>query len=205
MKYLIAGLGNIGEEYENTRHNVGFMILDALAGASNISFTDRRYGAVAELKHRGRTLVLLKPSTFMNRSGNAVDYWLKKEKIPLENFLVLTDDLAIPTGSIRLRARGSHGGHNGLASISETLGSDDYARLRVGIGSEFPRGRQVDYVLGKWSKEEMTVMKKRVPLAVEMVKSFATVGCELTMTAFNKSGKTLSEDGDKGDKGDKDR
>ncbi|HUW91570.1 MAG TPA: aminoacyl-tRNA hydrolase [Bacteroidales bacterium] len=200
MKYLIAGLGNIGEEYENTRHNVGFMILDALAGASNISFTDRRYGAVAELKHRGRTLVLLKPSTFMNRSGNAVDYWLKKEKIPPENFLVVTDDIAISTGSIRLRARGSHGGHNGLASISEVLGSDDYARLRVGIGSNFPRGRQVDYVLGRWSDEEMSVLKQRLSLAVDMVKSFAAVGCELTMTAFNKSGKTMPGDGNEGDK-----
>lgn len=200
MKYLIAGLGNIGEEYENTRHNVGFMVLDALAGASDISFTDRRYGSVAEMKYKGRTLILLKPSTFMNRSGNAVDYWLRKEKIMPENFLVVTDDIAIPVGSIRLRSRGSHGGHNGLASISETLGSDDYARLRLGIGSDFPRGRQVDYVLGKWSTEEMSVLKKRVPLAMEMVKSFAFAGCELTMTAFNKAGKTLLTDGDERDK-----
>ena len=200
MKYLIAGLGNIGEEYENTRHNVGFMVLDALAGASNIHFTDRRYGFVSEMKYKGRMFILLKPSTFMNRSGNAVNYWLKKEKVPLENLLVITDDIAIPTGSIRLRAKGSHGGHNGLASISEVLGTDDYARLRIGIGSNFPRGRQVDYVLGRWSNEEMTIIEKRLPLASEMVKSFGTAGCELTMTAFNKAGKKIRADGEEGNK-----
>jgi len=200
LKYLIAGLGNIGEEYKNTRHNVGFMVLDALAGASNISFTDRRYGSVAEMRYKGRTFILLKPSTFMNLSGNAVDYWMKKEKVPMENMLVVTDDIAIPTGSIRLRAKGSHGGHNGLASISEILGSDDYARLRVGIGSDFPRGRQVNYVLGEWTHEELTILKPRIELAAEMVKSFGVIGCELTMTTYNKAGKTLSGDGEKGDK-----
>jgi len=200
LKYLIAGLGNIGEEYENTRHNVGFMILDALAGASNILFTDRRYGLIAEMKFKGRMFILIKPSTFMNRSGNAINYWLNKEKIPLENLLVITDDIAIPTGSIRLRARGSHGGHNGLASISEILGTDDYARLRIGIGSDFPRGRQVDYVLGKWSDEETDLIIKRIPLALEIIKSFGTAGCELTMTAFNKAGKTIDPNGKTGDK-----
>lgn len=200
MKYLIAGLGNIGEEYRNTRHNVGFMVLDAAAAASNISFTDSRYGSVAEKRHKGSIFILLKPSTFMNRSGNAVRYWLQKEKIPLENLLVITDDIAIPTGVMRLRSKGGHGGHNGLASISEILGSDEYARLRVGIGNEFPRGGQVNYVLGEWSAEEVALIKKRLPLAVEMILSFGTAGCELTMTAYNKAGKTIADNDDDGRK-----
>ena len=193
MKHLIAGLGNIGEEYRNTRHNVGFMVLDAAAAASGISFTDSRYGSVATLRHKNAQLVLLKPSTFMNLSGNAVRYWLQKEKITPENLLVITDDIAIPTGSIRLRASGSPGGHNGLASISEVLGTDLYARLRIGIGNDFPRGGQVNYVLGRWSPEELAVIEKRIPLAVEMILHFALAGCELTMTAYNKKGKTLTD------------
>jgi PTH1 family peptidyl-tRNA hydrolase len=194
LKYLIAGLGNIGEEYKNTRHNVGFMALDAVAAASGVSFADRRYGFVAEMKHRNAIIILLKPSTLMNRSGNAVGYWMKREKIELQNLLVVTDDLAIPTGSIRLRAGGGHGGHNGLASISEVLGTDKYARLRIGIGNRFRRGGQVDYVLGEWTSEELSVITQRMPLAVEMILSFATAGCELTMTAYNKAGKTLNDD-----------
>jgi len=193
MKLLIAGLGNIGEEYRNTRHNVGFMVLDAAAAASGISFTDSRYGSVVTLRHKNAQLVLLKPSTFMNLSGNAVRYWLQKEKITPENLLVITDDIAIPTGSIRLRASGSPGGHNGLASISEVLGSDLYARLRIGIGNDFPRGGQVNYVLGRWSPEELAIIEKRIPLAVEMILHFALAGCELTMTAYNKKGKTLTD------------
>ena len=193
MKHLIAGLGNIGEEYRNTRHNVGFMVLDAAAAASGISFTDSRYGSVATLRHKNAQLVLLKPSTFMNLSGNTVRYWLQKEKITPENLLVITDDIAIPTGSIRLRASGSPGGHNGLASISEVLGTDLYARLRIGIGNDFPRGGQVNYVLGRWSPEELAVIEKRIPLAVEMILHFALAGCELTMTAYNKKGKTLTD------------
>ena len=193
MKHLIAGLGNIGEEYRNTRHNVGFMVLDAAAAASGISFTDSRYGSVATLRHKNAQLVMLKPSTFMNLSGNAVRYWLQKEKITPENLLVITDDIAIPTGSIRLRASGSPGGHNGLASISEVLGTDLYARLRIGIGNDFPRGGQVNYVLGRWSPEELAVIEKRIPLAVEMILHFALAGCELTMTAYNKKGKTLTD------------
>lgn len=193
MKHLIAGLGNIGEEYRNTRHNVGFMVLDAAAAASGISFTDSRYGSVATLRHKNAQLVLLKPSTFMNLSGNAVRYWLQKEKITPGNLLVITDDIAIPTGSIRLRASGSPGGHNGLASISEVLGTDLYARLRIGIGNDFPRGGQVNYVLGRWSPEELAVIEKRIPLAVEMILHFALAGCELTMTAYNKKGKTLTD------------
>lgn len=195
MKHLIAGLGNIGDEYRNTRHNVGFMVLDAAAAASGISFKDSRYGFVAPMRHRNAELILLKPSTFMNRSGNAVRYWLQKEKIALENLLVITDDIAIPTGSIRLRASGSAGGHNGLTSIGEILGTDQYARLRVGIGNNFPKGGQVNYVLGEWSPEELLVIEKRMPLAVEMILSFALAGCELTMTAYNRKGKTLGDDG----------
>ncbi len=194
MKYLIAGLGNIGEEYKNTRHNVGFMVLDAAAAASGISFSDRRYGMVAEIGYKNARLILLKPSTLMNRSGNAVRYWLQKEKIAPENLLVITDDIAIPVGSIRLRAKGGAGGHNGLSSISETLGSDDYARLRIGIGNDFPRGGQVNYVLGEWTPGELTVIRKRLPLAVEIIRSFVTAGCELTMTAYNKAGKKLTDD-----------
>jgi PTH1 family peptidyl-tRNA hydrolase len=202
LKYLIAGLGNIGEEYKNTRHNVGFMVLDAAAAASNISFTDRRYGFIAEMRHKNASVILLKPSTLMNRSGNAVRYWMQKEKIPPENLLVITDDIAIPTGSMRLRARGGDGGHNGLASISEILGTNDYARLRIGIGNNFGRGGQIDYVLGEWTEEELAVIVKRLSLSVEIIRSFVTAGCELTMTAFNKAGK-LTVDGDT--KGGKDR
>jgi PTH1 family peptidyl-tRNA hydrolase len=198
MKHLIAGLGNIGDEYRNTRHNVGFMVLDAAAAASGIVFKDSRYGFVASMRHKNAELILLKPSTFMNRSGNAVRYWLQKEKIALENLLVITDDIAIPTGSIRLRAAGSAGGHNGLTSISEILGTDQYARLRIGIGNDFPRGGQVNYVLGRWSPGELTVLEKRIPLAVEIMLSFAVAGCELTMTAYNRKGKTLTDDSREG-------
>ena len=194
MKYLIAGLGNIGEEYKNTRHNVGFMVLDAVATASNISFTERRYGFVSEVKYKNASVVLLKPSTLMNRSGNAVRYWLQKEKISPENLLVIADDIAIPTGSIRLRSKGSPGGHNGLASISEVLGTDNFARLRIGIGNSFSRGGQINYVLGDWSDDELSVIKKRLPLAVDFVRSFVVAGCELTMTAYNKAGKIITND-----------
>jgi PTH1 family peptidyl-tRNA hydrolase len=202
LKYLIAGLGNIGEEYKNTRHNVGFMVLDAAAAASNISFMDRRYGFISEMRYKNASAILLKPSTLMNRSGNAVRYWMQKEKIPPENLLVITDDIAIPIGSMRLRARGGDGGHNGLASISEILGTNDYARLRIGIGNNFGRGGQIDYVLGEWTEEELAVINKRLSLSIEIIRSFVTAGCELTMTAFNKAGK-FSADGDT--KGGKDR
>jgi PTH1 family peptidyl-tRNA hydrolase len=192
LKYLIVGLGNIGEEYRNTRHNIGFTVLDAMAMASNTSFTDKRYGAVCQLKHKGRTFILLKPSTYMNLSGNAVDYWLKKEKIELENMLVIVDDLALPTGTIRMRPKGSDGGHNGLAHINFILGSDEYARIRFGIGNSFSRGAQKDYVLSTWAAAEMKLVEERVAVVVEMIKSFGTAGLELTMTAFNKIGKELS-------------
>lgn len=189
MKYLIVGLGNIGEGYKNTRHNIGFTILDAMAMASNISFTDKRYGAVCEIKYKGRNLILLKPSTFMNLSGNAVDYWLKKENIPLENMLVISDDLAIPLGSIRMRPKGSDGGHNGLAHISSILSTTEYPRIRVGIGNGFHKGGQVDFVLSAWAPDEMKIMQERIPIVIDMIKSFAFVGTELTMTSFNKVGK----------------
>jgi peptidyl-tRNA hydrolase, PTH1 family len=189
MKYLIAGLGNIGDGYRDTRHNIGFTVLDALADASNTVFTDRRYGSMCSVKYKGRELILLKPSTFMNLSGNAVNYWLNKEKIPIENLLVVVDDIALPLGSFRLRPKGSHGGHNGLAHISTILGTDEYARIRIGIGNNFGRGAQVDYVLGTWDPEEMKFLKERIIIVTEMIKSFAFIGTELTMTNFNKLGK----------------
>jgi peptidyl-tRNA hydrolase, PTH1 family len=189
MKYLIVGLGNIGEEYKDTRHNIGFTVLDAMSVASNSSFADKRYGAISEVKYKGRDLILLKPSTFMNLSGNAVRYWMTKENIPLENILVIVDDLAIPLGSIRMRSKGSDGGHNGLAHINETLGTNDYARIRIGIGNSFHKGAQINFVLGKWDEKEKKFMSERIAIVVDMIKSFAFAGTELTMTAFNKVGK----------------
>ena len=185
MKYLIAGLGNIGEEYEKTRHNIGFEILDFLTRESSIFFAPARYGSVAEIKHRGRQLILLKPSTYMNLSGKAVSYWLKQEKIPLERLLVVTDDLALPFGKIRMRSKGSDGGHNGLKSINEILGNTNYARLRFGIGDEFHKGKQVDYVLSKWSEEEAKALDERLKISADAVKTFSFLGIERTMSAFN--------------------
>lgn len=193
MKYLIVGLGNIGDGYKDTRHNIGFTVLDALAEASNTSFMDQRYGAVCQVKYKGRDLVLLKPSTYMNLSGNAVSYWLRKENIQVGNMLVIVDDLALLLGSIRMRPKGSDGGHNGLAHISSTLGTTEYARIRVGIGNNFRKGGQIDYVLGTWSTEEKNFLKDRIGIVVEMIRSYAFAGLELTMTAFNKAGKVPSE------------
>ena len=189
MKYLIVGLGNIGEGYKDTRHNIGFTVLDAMGLASNISFKDKRYGAVCELKYKGRNLILLKPSTYMNLSGNAIDYWLKKENIPVENMLVIVDDIALPLGSIRMRPKGSDGGHNGLAHISTILGTNEYPRIRIGIGNSFRKGAQIDFVLGKWNPEEKKFMEERTSIVIEMIRSFTFSGVELTMTAFNKAGK----------------
>jgi PTH1 family peptidyl-tRNA hydrolase len=197
MKYLIVGLGNIGDEYKDTRHNIGFTILEAFANAFKVDFTDRRYGEVCEIKYKGRTFVLLKPSTFVNLSGNAVNYWMKKEKIPAENLLVIVDDIALPPGSIRMRPKGSDGGHNGLAHINSILSTTKYARIRIGIGSGFRKGSQVNFVLGKWSPEEKKYIDERVDIVVEMIKSFGIVGTELTMTAFNKSVK-IKPSGDEG-------
>ena len=185
MKYLIAGLGNIGEEYRDTRHNIGFMVLDALAKASNIVFSDKRYGAVANMSLKGRQLVLLKPSTYMNLSGNAVRYWMQQEKIPLENLLVVVDDLALPFGTIRLKGKGSDAGHNGLKHIATTLGTQNYARLRFGIGNDFPRGGQIDYVLGHFSEDDMHTMPERLETAGEAVKAFCLAGLNNAMNQFN--------------------
>lgn len=185
MKFLIIGLGNIGPEYENTRHNIGFKTLDAFAEASNVSFEPGRYASVAEAKFKGRTLILVKPSTYMNLSGKAVNYWLKQEKIPIENLLVIVDDIALPFGSIRMKAKGSDGGHNGLKHINETLGHNTYARLRFGIGNEFSKGRQVDYVLGEWSKDETAALAERIDICGQIIKSFATIGMQRTMNQFN--------------------
>ena len=189
MKYLIVGLGNIGEGYKDTRHNIGFTILDAMAMASNISFTDRRYGAVCQLRYKGRDLILLKPSTYMNLSGNAVSYWLKKEKIPVENMLVIVDYIALPLGSIRMIPKGSDGGHNGLSHISSILATTEYPRIRIGIGNSFRKGSQVDFVLGTWNQEEKKFMEERTSIVIGMIRSFVFAGIELTMTAFNKAGK----------------
>ena len=193
MKYLIAGLGNIGNEYENTRHNIGFMILDALAGASNIVFEDHRYGFVAEYRYKGRCFVLLRPSTYVNLSGRAVNYWMKKEAVPLSNLLVICDDLALPFGVIRLKAKGSDGGHNGLKNITEVLGTDQFARLRFGIGSNFREGHQVNYVLGKWDKEEEKELPSLIGSCTEVIKSFGTLGIDRSMNLFNTKKKQRSK------------
>lgn len=186
MNFLIVGLGNIGSEYAQTRHNIGFRVLDALAKASNLVFEDKRYGAVTTLKVKNQTLTLLKPSTYMNLSGNAVRYWMNEKKIPLENILVVVDDLSLPFGQLRMRPGGSEAGHNGLKHISSVLGTQQYARLRFGIGNDFPRGGQVDFVLGEFTEEDLKTMNERLELAGEMVKSFALSGIQFTMNHFNK-------------------
>jgi PTH1 family peptidyl-tRNA hydrolase len=186
LKYLIVGLGNIGDEYANTRHNIGFWILDALARASNISFSEKRYGAVAEMKYAGKTFILLKPNTFMNLSGRSVDYWMKKEQIELDKVLILVDDLALPLGKVRMRLKGSDAGHNGLKSIQQILGTPDYVRLRFGIGSDFQRGHQSDYVLGQWTAEEESVVNSKTNLCIEIIKAFATMGANRVMTLYNR-------------------
>ena len=186
MKYLIVGLGNIGDEYRDTRHNIGFNVLDAFAKASNIVFKDGRYGATADLSLKGRQLVLLKPSTYMNLSGNAVRYWMQQEKVPLENVLIVVDDLALPFGTLRLKPKGSDAGHNGLKHIAAKLGTENYARLRFGIGNNFPKGAQIDYVLGHFSEEEKQQMGERIDTACEIIKSFCLAGIAITMNQFNK-------------------
>jgi PTH1 family peptidyl-tRNA hydrolase len=185
MSYLIVGLGNIGAEYADTRHNIGFMILDAWVQASNVSFETARYGSVCEVRHRGRKIVLLKPSTYMNLSGKAVNYWMQKEKIPLENLLIVVDDIALPLGTLRMRMKGSDGGHNGLKDISYVLNSINYSRLRIGIGDSFSQGRQIDYVLGSWSDEEKKVLPDVTERAVDACKSFVAAGVERTMNIYN--------------------
>jgi PTH1 family peptidyl-tRNA hydrolase len=176
MKYLIAGLGNIGDEYANTRHNIGFIVADALARLSGVSFSAGRYAETARIRVKNKTLILIKPSTYMNLSGKAVRYWLDTEKIPIENLLVVVDDIALPPGQLRLRMKGGPGGHNGLISIIETLGTDEFARLRFGIGNEFAKGFQTEYVLGRWTKAEEELLIPKVEEAVEMIKAFAFDG-----------------------------
>ena len=184
-KFLIVGLGNIGAEYVNTRHNIGFKIVDFLAKKEGISFETVKLGALAQYRFKGRTFLLLKPNTYMNLSGKAVQYWMEKEKIPLENIFVITDDLNLSFGSIRIRPKGSDGGHNGLKNINLVLNTQNYARFRFGISDEFKKGKQVDYVLGDWDDAEKTALPERLETASEIIKSFGTAGLENTMTSFN--------------------
>ena len=185
MKYLIVGLGNIGEEYRNTRHNIGFMILDTFAEVSNISFSTERYGDVGRGRLKNKQVVLLKPSTYMNLSGNAVRYWKEKEGIELENILVVVDDLALPLGALRMKGRGSDAGHNGLKNIAQMLGTDAYPRLRFGIGNDFPRGCQVDFVLGNFNADDRTLLNERIGVAVEAIKEYVLAGIGNAMCKFN--------------------
>lgn len=187
-KYLICGLGNPGAEYAETRHNTGYMVLDAFAKASNIVFSDKRYGYVAETSLKGRKVFLLKPTTYMNLSGNAVRYWLNKENIDQKRLLVVSDEVALPLGAFRLKANGSNGGHNGLGHIQQLIGQD-YARLRMGIGNDFPKGMQIDWVLGHYSEEQQKILQPAIDTAVEIIKSFVLAGIDITMNQFNKLGK----------------
>jgi PTH1 family peptidyl-tRNA hydrolase len=186
MKYLIVGLGNIGPEYADTRHNIGFMILDELAKQENAKFYNMRLAYYTEVSYKSRQLYLIKPTTYMNLSGKALNYWMKELKIPIENVLVLVDDLALPLGTLRLKPKGSAAGHNGLKHIEQTLGHNNYARLRFGIGADYPKGKQVDYVLSGFDDDEQPELPALIDRSIEMIKSFATAGVELTMTRFNK-------------------
>jgi PTH1 family peptidyl-tRNA hydrolase len=185
MKYLIVGLGNVGAEYADTRHNIGFLVVDRLAKDAEANWETEHLGALSRIKHKGRTLILLKPSTYMNRSGKAVNYWLQKEKIPIENLLIVLDDLNLEFGKQRLRGKGSDGGHNGLKDIDQVIGNN-YARLRIGIGNDFRKGQQVDFVLGEWSDEENVDLPEIIKYAADTSKSFAAVGLAHTMNTFNK-------------------
>lgn len=186
MKYLIAGLGNIGPEYAETRHNIGFMVLDAFAKAEKLSFSLERHAFLTETSVKGRKLILVKPTTYVNLSGKAVSYWIQQYKIPIENLLVIIDDIALPFGTLRLKTKGGDAGHNGLISIHQCLGTTEYTRLRFGIGNNYPKGRQVDYVLGNFTQEETGQLPLLLDQAVEVVKSFVTAGSGLTMTKFNR-------------------
>ena len=185
MKYLITGLGNIGAEYLGTRHNIGFRVVNQLVESVNDQFTDERYGAIARIRVKSAELIVLKPNTFMNLSGNAVRYWLQKENIPVENLLVVVDDLALPFGHLRLKPQGSDAGHNGLKNIAQLLNTQNYARLRFGIGNDFPRGGQIDYVLGKFPPEQLQQMPEILNRAVEIIKSFCLAGIQITMNQYN--------------------
>lgn len=187
MSSLVVGLGNMGADYENTRHNIGFDVLDVLANkfSEEKLFETARHGDVFKFRTKGRSVILLKPSTFVNLSGKAVNYWMQKEKVKLDNILIVTDDLALPYGTLRLRAKGNNGGHNGLKSIDAALDSSNYARLRFGIGGEFQRGQQIDFVLGQWTEEEKETLRERMDMVSQMILSFCTAGVNRTMSQFN--------------------
>ena len=185
MKYLIVGLGNPGDKYAETRHNIGFKVVESLAKELWASFALNKQAEVAEVKFKGRTLVLIKPTTYMNLSGKAVNYWMQAEKIQRENIVVITDDLALPFGKLRMKGKGSDGGHNGLKDIQATLNSQEYTRLRFGVGNDFFKGQQVDYVLGEWSDEEKETLTERISIAKEFIKSYSTIGLNMTMTNWN--------------------
>jgi peptidyl-tRNA hydrolase, PTH1 family len=186
MKYLIVGLGNIGPEYADTRHNIGFMVLDELARQDEVKFSIGRHAYTAETSFKGRKLHLIKPTTYMNLSGKALSYWMNEWKIPVENVLVIVDDLALPLGTLRLKPKGSAAGHNGLRHIEATLGHNNYARLRFGIGNNYPKGQQVDFVLSSFDKDEIPELPALVDRSIDMIKSFTTIGTELTMTRYNR-------------------
>lgn len=186
MKFLIAGLGNIGAEYDATRHNIGFDVADSFVIKHGGSFRSDRLAYVADCRWKGRSFVVIKPTTYMNLSGRALKYWMDKEKVPPEQVLVILDDLALPISSLRLRPSGSDAGHNGLKNIREVLGTDNYPRLRFGIGNNFPKGRQVEFVLGRWTPQELPVVKEKILKSLELIESFAAVGIEKTMSLFNK-------------------
>src|SRR6201747_2722003 len=186
MKYLVVGLGNIGPEYADTRHNIGFIILDELAKQESVKFNNMRLAYYTEVSHKGRTLFLIKPTTYMNLSGKALNHWMKELKIPAENVLVLVDDIALPFGTLRLKPKGSAAGHNGLKHIEATLGHNEYARLRFGVSDNFPKGRQVDYVLDGFDKDELPALPELIDRSIQIIKSFAAIGTELTMTRYNK-------------------
>ena len=185
MKYLIACLGNIGVEYDDTRHNIGFKVADYLNDDLKGTFTTSRLAQVSELRYKGRTMVVIKPTTYMNLSGKAVKYWMQQEKIPIENVLVVLDEIALPLGTLRMRKKGSDAGHNGLSNIIESLGTNEFARLRFGIGNDFPRGKQIDFVLGKWKPSEHDIITPRLEVAASFIKSFVTQGVDLTMNQMN--------------------
>ena len=186
MKYLIACLGNIGAEYELSRHNAGFLVADFLADKLGGTFRTERLAQCARLKYKGRTLVVIKPTTYMNLSGKAVKYWMQQEQIVLERLLVVVDDIALPTAALRLRLKGGDAGHNGLEDIINSLGTNEFSRLRFGIGNDFPRGRQVEYVLGNWSNQEIEIIENKISVAAEIIMSFVSIGAERTMNLYNK-------------------
>ena len=186
MKYLVVGLGNIGSEYEFTRHNIGFMIIDHIAKGLTVSFEDRRYGYVGKCRVKNAEMILLKPTTYMNLSGNAVRYWLQKENIPIERLIVVCDDISLPLGKIRIRPQGSDGGHNGLKHIASVIGSQQYVRLKFGVGNNFSKGNQIEYVLGKFDEDELTAISSRLEIAADAVKTFCLSGVTMAMNQYNK-------------------